>query len=185
MASFTDITTVTMFLHKTTLSIQEAALVNVLIPMVDGMIKNYCGWEVLAKDYTDKKFSGNGSTTLDLYTYPVNSVTKLEIDGADVLSSVSINTDDGELYFTSSAGYTFTSGTLNIVTSFNAGYASVPSDMSYAANWLVTLNAKRILDESVGVNSEKFNDIAVDYDKADIPQMVKNILDRYRRIGIY
>jgi hypothetical protein len=153
--------------------------------MVDGMIRNYCGWNILAKDYTNKKFSGNGATTLDLHVYPVNTLTSLTIDGVSYTAAVSLNNDDGELYFTSDSGATFAAGTLNIVTSFNAGYTTVPSDLEYAANWLVTLNAKRIMDESVGIHSEKFNDIAVEYDKADIPVMVKQMLDPYRWIGIY
>lgn len=182
---FTTVPSVQIFLNKSTLNTAETALVNALIPMVDGLIRNYCGWYVLAKDYTDVPFSGTGASTLDLKVYPINSITKLTIDGVDSLSSVSVNNEDGELYYTTTSGLTFTSGTRNIVASFNAGYTTVPDDISYAANWLVTLNASRILGESVGIESEKFNDIAVTYDKADIPPMVKQVLDKYRRIGIY
>lgn len=181
---FTTLASVTTLLNRTSLSAEDTALVNLMIPMVDGTIRNYCGWDVLATDYV-KSFSGNGGATLDLKAYPINTLTSLLIDAVDTTASVSINADEGELYFTSDSGLTFTSGTLNIVASFNAGYSVVPAELAYAAGWLVTLNVKRILDESVGVTKERFNDISVEYDKVDIPPMVKNILDRYRRIGIY
>ena len=181
--AFTTTAKVQLLLNKTTLSANETALVNALIPMVDGVIKNYCGWEILAKDYVAKKYSGNGTSTLDLRVFPINSLTSLLVGTTNQTTAVSINAEDGELYF--AAGTTFTEGTLNITATFNAGYTVTPDDLNYAATWLVIENFKRVTEETIGIESQKFNDIEVKYTSTDIPVMVKHTLDKYRYIGVY
>lgn len=182
--NFTNLTNVMLFLNKTSLTPSDNITINLLIGMVDGIIKNYCGWEVLAKDYS-LSYNGNGTTTLDLKAYPINTLTSLTIDDTEVTSQASLNASDGIIYFTTETGLTFTSGTNNVQAEFNAGYSTVPSDLAYAASWLVVINYNRISQESIGVVSEQFNTIKVEYDKADIPIMVKQVLDRYRYISIY
>lgn len=182
---FTTEDSVRKFLNKTALTDQESEVVSMLIPFIGGVIRNYCGWNILADDYIDKKFSGLGGSTLDLKVFPVNSVEKLEIGGVDYLSQVSINEEDGELYFESTAGMTFTAGTRNIVITFNAGYEEVPAELEHTAAWLCALFFNRIDLQNIGVKSERFNDTEVTYDPTDLPVLVKQVLDRYRRIGIY
>lgn len=194
--SLTTSDNVALFLNKTTLTMEESALVDLLITMVDGVVSNYCGWNVEAKDYT-KTFSGTGSTILDLKVYPVNQLTSLVIDGTELVTATTvgqvttytsdaiINSEDGELYFDSTSGRTFTSGTRNIVAQYNAGFATIPDDLVFAATWLVVYNFKRVDSNSIGILEEKFNDIAIKYDSSDIPVLVKHTLDRYRYISIY
>ena len=182
---FTTPDNVKIFLNKTVLTTQELAIVTMLIASINGVIKNYCGWEVLAKDYTDKVFNGNGGTTLDVKALPLNSLALLTIDGVDYTADVSLNDEDGELYFTSDTGLTFTSGTRNIVATYNAGYPVVPDELVHVASWLVAIFFGRIKLENIGVAEERFNDIEVKYDPTDLPVLVKKTLDRYRRIGIY
>lgn len=182
--SFTTIDNVKLFLNKTSLDTNESALATLLITVIDGVIKNYCGWEIAAKDYS-KKFDGNGTDTLGVEVYPINAVTAVTIDGVDSLATVSINYDDGELYFDSTTGTVFTSGKLNVSVDFNAGFTTIPDDLTYAASWLVALNFKRIVEETVGISSQKLDILTVNYDPSDIPVMVKHVLDRYRYLRIY
>lgn len=182
--AFTTVDKVRVFLNKTSLDVTETATVNLLIPMIDGVIKNYCGWNIEAKDYTNKKFSGNGTDTLDLRVFPINSLTALTIDSVNKLSVVSINSEDGELYFANSSG-TFTEGTLNITATFNAGFTTTPDDLNFVAAWMVAENYKRITEEAIGIESQRFNDIEVKFSSTDIPVLVKHTLDKYRYIGIY
>lgn len=182
---FTTPYNVMKFLNKTAFAEPELAVVTMLISSVNGVIRNYCGWEVLAKDYTDKIFDGKGGTTLDVKALPLNSLTSLIVSDVDLTAEVSINEEDGELYFTTDSGYTFTSGVRNVKATYNAGYMAVPDELSHVASWLVAIFFGRINLENIGVKSERFNDIEVTYDPTDLPVLVKKILDRYRRIGIY
>lgn len=182
--NFTTSDKVALFLNKTTLSLSEAVTIDMLIDMVDGVIKNYCGWEVLAKDYVDT-LNGDGTPSLYLKQSPVNSVTSLTVGGEDFLSGVELDTDNGIVNLSTDSGLTFSSGTRNIVTSYNAGYSVVPSDLAYAASWLTVINYNRIDQESIGITKNEFNGVKVEYDRSDIPVMVKHVLDRYRQVGIY
>jgi len=182
--NFTTSEKVAMFLNKTSLLLGEAATIDMLLDMVDGVIKNYCGWEILAKDYT-YTLSGDGTATLYLKQAPVNSVDSLVFDDTDYTADVTISTDDGILSFSTDSGLSFTSGTDNIEVTYNAGYLAVPNDLAYAASWLVAINFNRITQESIGITKEQFQDVHVEYDRTDIPVMVKHVLDRYRQIGIF
>jgi hypothetical protein len=184
--SFTTIDKVTNFLNRNTsgLGVDETNILNMLILNIDGVIRNYCGWAVLAQDY-DKLFDGNGSEVLDLKVYPINTLTKLEIDDVDYTSEVTLNVEDGELYFLTTAGQKFTAGYRNVHAEFNAGLVEVPSDLEFAASWLVVTYFNRIDLENIGVLKERFNDTEVEYDTTDLPVLVKHTLDRYRKIGIF
>jgi hypothetical protein len=182
--SFTTADNVAMFLNKTSLQLNEASIVDMLIGMVDGVIKNYCGWEIIAKSYTST-YDGNGTTELGLDHAPINSVASLTIDGTEHGPDVTINSDDGTLSFSQASGITFNQNTGNIVVTYNAGYIAIPGELAYAASWLVAINFNKITQESIGVVSEQFNTIKVEYAKDDIPIMVKHVLDRYKQIGIF
>lgn len=182
---FTTAENVLKFLNKEAFTDQESAIISMLIPQIDGVVRNYCGWEVTAKDYTEKLFDGTGGYTLDLKSLPLNELSELLIDGEDYTDVVSANQEDGELFFTTSDGITFTSGTRNISATYNSGYLNVPTDLDFAAAWLVALFFSRIDLENLGVAEEQFNAAGVKYDPTDLPVLVKHTLDRYRRIGIY
>jgi hypothetical protein len=182
---FTTPANVMKFLNKTALTAQESAIVDMLIKSINGVINNYCGWDVLAKDYTNKVFDGKGGKTLDLRALPLNSLTSLVIGDIDYTADVTLNNEDGELYFTSESGISFTSGTRNIVVTYNAGFTVVPDELDHVAAWLVALFFNRIKLENIGVAEERFNDIEVKYDSTDLPVLVKHTLDRYRRVGIF
>ena len=182
--AYTTVDNVTLFLNKSSLSTTETSLVNLLITMLSGAINNYCGWELAAKDY-EVTFDGNGTNSLDVRVYPVNELTSLTIDDVDYTADVSLNSPDGELFFTTESGIIFTAGKQNVVVEFNGGYSATPDDLAYAASWLVALNFNRITQEAIGVSEDTFNNVKVKYDPSDIPKIVKDVLDRYRRISVY
>jgi len=182
--AFTTVDNVTLFLNNPTLSRPHELLIPMLISMIDGSIKNYCGWEIAAKDYVTK-FDGNGTNTLDLRVYPLNTLASLTIDGEYYTEIVSLNEADGELYFDSNAGSVFTAGKQNVVASYNAGFTAIPTDLEYVATYLVVLNFNRITQEAIGVSEDTFNNVKVKYDPSDIPKLVSNALDMYRRRSVY
>jgi hypothetical protein len=191
--SFTTVAAVTTFLNKETLTAFETNIVSMLIPFVDGVINNYCGTNLLSTDYVEKRFDGTGGDTLDLGVYPINTVTSVKFREdattfTDVTTSCYFENNDGLLRLDEYADVTtFTSGTRNVFVTFNAGYVdgSVPSDLSYAASYLVAINFKRIANEYLGIEEGKFSEVDFKFDPLELPLLVKRVLDRYRVVAIY
>lgn len=187
--SFTTPDRVRIFLNKPRLTPDEVATISLLISTVDGVIKNYCGWEILAKDY-EKKFSytpdaQGSSSELDLRVYPLNSVDSVVFNEVDYIASIELDKEEGIIYFALSSGLSFPSGSRNVEVTFNAGYVDAPSDLIHAASWLVAMYFSRVAAENIGVEEEKFNTISVTYDNTDLPPLVKRVLDRYRVLRIF
>lgn len=188
--AFTTVDTVKLYLNKTNLTLQESQIVDMLISMVDGQIESYCGWEMLAKDYTNVTVDGNGESELDLGVLPINTVTLVKIDdGAGtvttVTSEVKLKADEGIIYLPDTATLTsFTSGTRNVTLTYNAGYSTIPSELVFAATQLVVIQFNRIIQENIGVVEEENPKVKVKYDKTDIPESVQRILNRYRKVYI-
>ncbi len=193
--SFTTVDNVKMFLNAEDLSVFETATINMLIPMVDGVIKNYCGWNLLETDYEDKLFDGTGGSTLDLRVYPINSVDaiyEIDTDGneTDVLPELvaEYDVEDSYIRFKIGSDYTsFTAGTKNYKITFNAGFSTInmPSELSYAASYLVAINYNKFTNDMIGVAEAKFKDIDMKLDSVELPVLVKRVLDRYRIISIF
>jgi hypothetical protein len=182
--TFTTPEKVALFLNRVSLTPFETEQINFLIESIDGVVKNYCGWEILAKDYT-AVLDGPGETTLRLWTYPINSVSLLEVGGTDLTPFAEISRDDGELYFPSTTGFSFTAGTRNIRIQYNAGYQTSPPDLTHAATYLVVLMFNRAILENVGVTLERGIDVHVEYDPTELPVLVRRVLDRYRVVKVY
>jgi len=189
--SFTDTETVQHFLNKEELDQLSTIQVEMLIEMVDGLIEDYCGWHVLAQDYTDKKYNGTGLAQFDLKVYPisnVSSVTVSDSSGAvtDVTADILSIDDEGILYFKpgSATLTSFTAGTQNVTVSFTGGYSEIPSSLKMAATEMVVRYFNRVTTENIGVNKERFEQDEVEYDKVDITPAVARVLDKYKRFII-
>jgi hypothetical protein len=183
--SFTTIEDVMLFLNKEELTDLEVSQVTALISQMDGVIANYCGWAVLATDYVGKKFSGDGtSSEITLSSYPLNSITSVVQDGVEIKDTLEASNEEGIL-FIADGTTKFTKGLRNIVASYNAGFTAVPSDLVYAASYLVGVHFDRISESTIAVEDEKFNTITVKHASTDLPKLVIRVLDRYRLISIY
>lgn len=193
--SLTTVADVALFLNMdvTDLSTKEIAQIEMTIPLIEGVIANYCGWELLATDYTDKRFDGNGTNTLDVRLYPVNtleSVKVRETDGTftDVTAGVEI-LEGGLLQFlpyATTAVTTFTAGVKNWFLTFNAGFedTAIPKALAYAANYLVAINFSKIVAGNIGESEEKFGEVILKTDNLELPRLVQTSLDRYRLVSI-
>lgn len=193
--SFTTVDNVKMFLNTDELSVFETATINMLIPMVDGVIKNYCGWNLLETEYEDKLFDGTGGSTLDLRVYPINSISsiyEIDTDGNEINITnelvTSYDIEDSYIRFKIASDYTsFTAGSKNYKITFSAGFTTLnmPSELSYAASYLVAINYNKITNDMIGISDAKFKDIDVKLDSVELPVLVKRVLDRYRIISIF
>lgn len=182
--SFTTLDNVALYLNKldaSELTPLQTAQLDALILQVDGIIQNYCGWHILATDYVNKKFNGNGTTTIDLEAYPLISVKSVveTTSGSDLLSQVVTQDDEG--YLITNDKSTFTKGTGNVVVSFRAGFEddAIPSELVYAATYMVVLNYQKIFNEMFGVASGKVDAVDVKFESSNLPTLVQNVLDQY------
>lgn len=190
--SFTTVEKCALFLNKEALTTMEEDVLAMMIPMMDGVMNNYCGFDLLATDYIDKRFNGSGLGTLDTKLYPINTVTAAKIR-EDVTTFTDITTsiytmDDTYLYLDQYGDTTvFPSGTHNIYLTFNAGFsdANMPGDLAYAGCYLVTTNANKVLREMTGIQEGDFSQIKFKMDSIELPVLVKRVLDRYRVVTVY
>lgn len=194
--SFTTVENVALYLNREIddLTDLELAQVEMLIPYVDGIISDYCGWEMLATDYTNKRYDGSGTDVLDLRVSPVNTITQIRIranDGTftDITDGVEI-LEGGLIQFLPYAttdSTTFTAGIKNIFVTFNAGYATtaVPYALVYAATSLIVEHFYKIIDENTGTEDEKFAEVSFKNNRPVITPPVARMLDRYRLVSIF
>ena len=181
--SLTTVDNVMAFMSKESFTPLQTLTVQQLIPLVDEIIVNYCGWNLLAKTYEGEQYNGNGSAELDLLAAPVTTVTKVLVDGTDVIADIKVGKKEGVLLLTTGS---FTVGRLNVEVDFTAGYdeTTSPGDLQYAANYLVVINMTQAEDGTFGVKSDKLKDSTTEFNTNDLPPLVTRVLNRYRRIGL-
>lgn len=182
---FTTIDNVKLFLNKETLTPLEQFQVGLLLSAVDGIIENYCGREkqMLARDYTARKYTGNGTADLNLRIWPVNTVTAVTLDGVNITADVEFDKETGVLTYTDNI---FTDKGKVLVT-FNGGYPDdeIPNDLMYAATYLAFNDAKRIANGTLGLSEGKFEQADFKLATTDLPPLVTRLLERHRLLSIY
>ncbi len=194
--SYATVEEVALFLNRevTDFSALELAQINFLLPYIDGVINNYCGWNMLDTEYTDKRFDGSGTDSLDLRLSPVSSLIQARVRAADGTFTDATDgielLDDGVIKFLPYATTeitTFTAGSKNWFISFTAGYDSsnIPYELSYASCCLVALHFNKIIDENLGEQEEKFGEVTFKNESLAIPKPVARLLDRFRLVSIF
>lgn len=183
--SFTNQSEVLLYLNKTSGTALELAQIDSVIASVDDIIQDYCGWKVLATDYVDEPFVGDGTNTLSLKVWPISSLTKVTLDGEDITTGVTFNAKDGTLKYVDG---TFTDQA-DVLVTFNAGYGTVanpiPKSLEFAASFQVVSIVKPIMQEWIGVEEGKFQNTEVKLASTDLPVVVTRTLDRYRLVRVF
>ena len=191
--SFTTIDEVALYINtpKELLSVQNGAQISAMILYVDGLISNYCGWNMLAVDYEDKRYNGSGSSELDLRIFPVNELTQCRVRGTDgIFTDITADLEimeGGVLSFvpTATTMTSFPAGRNNLFVSFNAGYVEIPSELAYIATHLVALNYNRTSQETFDMKEEGFEQKTTTYSEIEIPYLMRRALDRYRLLSVF
>lgn len=100
-------------------------------------ICNFLGYSVVEDDYTNEYRSGSGMKKLFLINRPINSISTVIMDGADITSALTIIDED---YLWYEDGF-FTQDENNIRVSYNAGWSqtTLPSDIRLAGLKLIAL----------------------------------------------
>lgn len=211
---------------KTLLGISDTSLdavLAVLIPQADAIIKGYLGREIEQTTYTEY-YSGSGNQVIVLNQTPVQSITSVNEDrdgyfgdGTDAFPSATLLTegtdyvlrkDDATATEVSKSGILYRVGKAwprpyvnrrgqlasapglglgNIKVVYLAGWATVPSDIQFAANKLVmSMLQSRSLQgplESESIEDYSYT-IAGAEEQANMLDSVKGSLSRYKKVVI-
>lgn len=148
---------------------------------------NYCGVEqFLSKQYIEY-YDGNGSNLLFPYKTPIISVTSIYDDhdwvyGVDTLiASTSYKVVDNRRIYNKDG--VFTKGNQNIKITYTAGYVSIPDDLKLACIREVLREFNRRKDFDVVAKS--LDDGTINYVEKGLLKSSKDVLNKYRVIGIY
>jgi len=140
-----------------------------------------------ARDLTEY-YSGDGSNTLMVNNYPINSIASIYDDldrayGADTL----IDSGDYVIMPTTLAfkvvydGGVFMRGIRNIKITYNAGYSTIPWDLREACLELVGFYWMNTEEKRFGILSINLGDGSVRIDTTQVPKSVMQILEYYKR----
>lgn len=176
---------------KSYLSINESTddtILTTLVSQAEKIILDYLGKNIESATYTEYH-DGDGTDEVHLKQYPIISVTSLYDDVERVFNSTTliaatnyiIYEDEGIIRLFNDES-SFAVGKRNIKVAYTAGYASVPGDITLAANKLIAhLFHRRGAD---GHTQETLGSYSTSYDKSSIPIDVLGILDMYKRIPV-
>ncbi len=166
--------------------------INVILPAVDQIVMDELGFPSTSAlttytDYID--VSAEGQTEISTRYRPISSVVGLTIGGQSVTASTA--TTQGGYVLNKDLGIVkldpmysvIPSGRAVVEITYIAGFDTVPSDITYAANLIAVSLFNQ--QSHVGFVSEKTSGYSYNLGKADgsfIPAMARRILNKHRRL---
>jgi hypothetical protein len=164
----------------------EDTLLDTICAQAEAMFLEQTDRIIEAADITEYR-DGKGKTRMIVQYQPVNSVSALVINDVAIPARV-VTTGTGYVLqkpmgLITLVGYIFSEGVQNIKVMYNAGYTTVPADITAAlrdaaAYWY--RGRERIGERSKSVGG---GEVAA-YMTADTPDMFNRIVDRYKRTMI-
>lgn len=140
---------------------------------------------LLAARSVTKDLDGTGSPRLLLPVWPINSVSRVNIDSTGTFASADdIDSDDYRVY--SEEGYialvyrTFTAGIQNVRVVWNGGFSTIPYDLQMAAIECLKWNLLRLAGESIGVRNVISSDGINTGMEITIPASAQRVFESYR-----
>ena len=154
------------------------------------MLEGYIHHPLKAADYTEY-YDGDGTNTLILRKYPINTVTSIYDDlarefGADALIDSDDYVIDNEEFIGSVRLFQntviFTTGVKNVKITYNAGYSTIPKDAARACIMLVAYYFNRqgsegMTAQSLGGKSESYTDEA-------LPLYIRQMVNKYKEFCV-
>jgi hypothetical protein len=178
---FTTLDNVKQFLNQT--SSTDDKLLTRLITQAGELINTYLSRNILSQTYTDK-FDGLGGDLLAFNeNFPVTAIATLTINDQPIPAATSAlgNGYTFDENSVSLVGYTFTRGRKNVVITYTAGLASIPSELEQVCIDLVA-NVYKERDR-IGLDSKALAGETTVYATRDIPNRAKTVLKQYRRVA--
>jgi hypothetical protein len=160
----------------------QDARIELFINVASDRVSNYCERQIVAADVTDLRHGGM-SNMLMLNEWPINAVTEIAIDNEGVFPPSSVIDpasyrviDEGTLLYNTSFPY----GYGNVRVKYNAGYASIPSDIQMACLLFVEWLYRFRSTQNIGRTGMSKGGESVSI-LQDIPPIIRSLLDPFRR----
>lgn len=153
-----------------------------LLDASSAMAEQLLGRQIVTGARTERRH-GNGRDMMQLRDAPIISVASLTIDGVAV-PGADQNNGSGYLFAESTlyvvGGYCFTRGRLNVIVTYDAGYATVPADLSHA---VVEIAAQAFKEKDwIGYQSKSLGGETVSFLRAGVPESARMVLQHYARV---
>jgi uncharacterized phiE125 gp8 family phage protein len=181
MADLTTLAAVKAYLGITN-NAQDADL-QAQISAASAAAEAYLGRPILRATYVETR-DGNGASAMVTRRWPVRAVASVYVDGTQVPVSASVSAD----------GYTFddhrivlrgcrlfTRTRLNVQISYEAGFDTVPADVSQAVIEMVALGVKR--GTHIDVSSKALAGESITYITGEMTPSAKQALGSYRSVA--
>ena len=176
-------------------------LIKRLINGISVAAETYCARKILARDFANEDYDGNGSDTLQLKNYPINSIDSIYLDtdrnfGATTLIAstdliiyaeegkvrrkgitIMIDEETGKIIRTSC----FSAGRKNVRVNYNAGYVTVPEDIKFAVLEEIVWHYDLLVKKKLGVTGVSAMGENTSVFVGDLLPTTKMILSSYRR----
>jgi len=153
------------------------------------ILEKYLGRQMKSQTITDEYYDGDGTPTLLLKQWPINSVTSLFDDvDRDFAGNTEISSDDYliygdegriELYNDETI---FTVGKQNVKITYNAGYDTIPDDLELASTIHVAEVFKKANNE--GLLTKSLGGLSIALQRAPISDELRHILAPYRKRAV-
>lgn len=188
--AWTSLAAVKQHLKIDTLDTEEDDELELLINACYRLLEGYIHHPLKAADYT-QYYDGDGSNTLVLRVYPINSVASIHDDaerdfGADTLipSTDYVIDNDEEvgtvrLFRNTTA---FATGIKNVKVVFNAGYSTIPADAAMACILLVAWFYNR--GGSEALNSQSMGGKSESYAEDALPMFIRQMVGKYKEFSV-
>ncbi len=186
MADLTTLVNVKQWLGVT--GTADDSLLARLISASSDYITMWLGRDITLQAYISYRDGSDGRVMI-LRNYPVVSVSLLSVDGvpipAAVYSAPGALPSPGFLfdqYSVSLVGgvYSFTRGIANVYAAYQAGFATVPTEIEQAAIELISLRYKE--RDRIGQISKSIGGEVVSYSQKDISDSIETTLSNYKRV---
>jgi hypothetical protein len=140
---------------------------------------------LLAARSVTKDLDGTGASRLLLPVWPINSVSRVNIDSAGTFDSADdIDSDDYRVYadegFIGLVYRTFPVGVQNVRVVWNGGFSPIPSDLQMAAIECLKWNLLRLAGESIGIRTVISSDGVNTGMEISIPLSAQRVFESYR-----
>ena len=165
-------------------------LLTALVTRVSTFVQSWLNRTIALQGYVEVR-NGQGNPVMLTQNYPIGSVAMLTVDGITVpqrppLGPGTFNGlggytfDANALYL--SGCYTFRRGFQNVVISYAAGFASVPTDLEQATNMIIADWYKTQRGSAVGVQAQSIESQSITFVRESIPDAALLIMQQYKKV---
>jgi hypothetical protein len=163
----------------------DDALLTRLITAASQFIQNWLQRQIAVSDWIEIR-DGNGGQRLAFANFPVSAVISLSIDGLSIPPAPAGGGFGAGYVFSPTElalrGYVFSRRAQNVVVTYTAGYASVPTDIAQAC---IELVAQRYRERTrIGeVSKALMSGETVTFSQKDMSDGVKTLLAQYQAVA--